>query len=195
VNLSCAESEPALLTNTSDGFLHLYEYNKSNELEFVKKIELQNMLKNYLSQNSQMNKSTSSDANSPILCTGLHLFTIENKASLTDSQNKNLIGCVATSSYIFIIDLNAANLIYLIDFKNMPFDAQSLNVEYLLPQVVDFSLVGQKQINAAMHSLFKNEIQVIQCSGLFLNESVVNGEGGRQSSLASSEVCLSVVPR
>ncbi len=196
LNISCsASSEPMLLTNTSDGCVHLYEYNKSSEFAFVKKIDLAEMYQNYHNQNSNvLNESSLSS----MLCTGLHLFSIENKTSLTtDNQNKNLIACVATSTFIFLIDLNASNLIYLVDFKNMPYNANQLNADHhLLPQVVEFSLSDGKQINAAMHSLFHNEIHVIRCADLFLAESAVNDNNEtRQSRLTSNEVVLSVLPR
>jgi hypothetical protein len=134
-----------------------------------------------------------------VLCIGLHVFSIENRTNLTHSQNRNLIACCATSTFIFLIDLNAGTLIYLLDFKNMPYNARLLNVGYLLPQIVEFCLVEERsQINAAMHSLFQNEIHVIKCADMFLDESVSglnSRESTRSTLLTSSEAVLSVLPR
>ena len=171
VNISCSESEPVLLTNTSDGYLHLYEYNKLNQFKIVKKVNLEQLYTNYLSQNfSSCSIENSEETCHSMLCIGLHLISIENKIRLVESsnENKNLIACVATSAFIFLIDMNVANLIYLMEFKNMPYNENLLNVSYLLPQLVEFSLVN-KQIKAALHSLFQNEIYVIKCADLFLN--------------------------
>ena len=131
------------------------------------------------------------DSSPSMLCIGLHLIAIENRASLVNStsQNKNLIACVATSTLIFLIDLNASHLIYLIDFKNMPYNSKHLNVNYLLPQIVEFSLVNGKQINAALHSIFQNEIDVIKCADLFIEEVYNEDKNSNIKSL------LSVLPR
>jgi hypothetical protein len=53
VNIACSDIDPVLLTNTSDGCLHLYEYNKTSEFRFVKKIDLDDMYNSYLSQHLQ----------------------------------------------------------------------------------------------------------------------------------------------
>lgn len=98
------------------------------------------------------------DPSSFSVCTGLHVFKVNLQTVIT----------CATSSCMFLIDFDSGDLIYLIDFNEINLDNSKKDVlACLLPQTVEFCLVDGKQVNAALLSLFQNEINIVKCADIF----------------------------
>ncbi len=163
--------------------------NKSVEFVFKKKLSIEKSHKQYLTSKTLKqgkNNDEESITSPSYLCLGLHLFTINNK-TLNTTINKNLIACVGTANFVFLIDLNTSSIIYDLSLSTVS------GTSGFLPQNVEFRIDStNNQIHGCLQSLFQNEILVIKIIGLFLNEHSNSREIYSESSNSEG---LSVIPQ
>ena len=181
VSLNSAQNEPLLVTSSTDGCLSIYEY-KNEELFYQTSLSLEKL---YSSKRPKTKDEHLSEVS--MLCIGLELISIGNKDV---NQAKSLI-IYATSSCLFLIDLKTISLLNIIDFKSIDLNTKYLNVSSLIPQVVDFSMFDNKQINAALLFLFQNEINVVKCVDLYPVVETVKPK----EAVKPDEIIISVFPR
>ena len=193
MSLSCLDREPQLVTSSSDGNLNVYEFGQG--VFFLSRtISLEKL---YLSHAAKNLLEFSGDAS--MLCIGIQIFSIGTTSSLsldktaTNRSCQTMIVC-ATTNAIYFIDVNTGDLLNLIDFKSVQLNTKYLNISCLIPQAVDFCMVENKQINAALLFLFQNEMDILKCADI--TSTVKNiSKANNDLSDKDKEPVLTVFPR
>jgi len=171
ISISCADNEPILVTSLSNGTLNVYDY-AQNVFLLKKTISLETLHLEYTSRHStEKNEINLLQNDTSMLCIGIQIFSIGTNNSLNvDSGGEKtfvqtIIVC-STSNAIYFIDANGGNILNLIDFKSIQLNTKHLNISCLIPQCVDFCIIENKQINAALMFLFQNELDILKCADI-----------------------------
>lgn len=185
-NVSCLEENSLVLISTSDGCLNIYAWTRNEPANLLNSFNLEKL---YRSQR-QTAKQTENSLDMSFLVIGMHMFSLSSEAN--SSENVDCMIVCATSSCLFLIDINSDKLLNVIEFGDLPFNTKHLNMNCLIPQVAEFSLEENKQINAALLYLFNNEVNVIKCADISRTKS--NQEFSSVAAV-SDQNYLSVIPK
>jgi hypothetical protein len=155
----------------SNGALNVYDY-AQNVFLLTKTISLETLHLEYTSQHSTENNEINLlQSDTSMLCIGIQVFIIgsNNNLSVDSGGEKTFVQTIivcSTSNAIYFIDTNSGNILNLIDFKSIQLNTKHLNISCLIPQCVDFCLIENKQINAALMFLFQNELDILKCADI-----------------------------
>lgn len=185
-----------MVTSLSDGTLNVYDYAYAQEIFMLTRtISLETLHLEYRSQSlSESNENNFSQDDVSMLCIGIQVFSIGNDNNLGVDQggvshmqtfSQSIIAC-STSNAIYFIGAKTGTILNLIDFKSIQLNTKHLNISCLIPQCVDFCMIENKQINAALMFLFQNEIDILKCADIM---PIM-----KTSPIASNECILSVFP-
>lgn len=195
VTVCSLENEPIIVTSSSNSILSIYEY-KNNKSLLVKRISLETLYSTYIKSQGECVQNNESHAS--FLCIGLQVFNIGSTSRIEFNQtrkNSNIIIVCGTPVCLFFIDYNTGQLIYLVDFKSISFRTNASDSTFIMPQSIDFSLVENKQINAAFLFLFQNEINIVKCADICVstNQSAIDSKPNDLTN--ESEEILTVFPK
>ena len=178
VNVCSLSDEPVLVASTSGSNLNIYHYDRDNTtttttIKLFRQISLENLFTNRL-QNTSSSSEDGEQSYASFLCIGLQVFNIGDQNRIEFNQarkNSSTIIVCGTPQCLFFIEYSTGNLIYMVDFKSVSF---SKNANFIMPQMIDFCLVRDRQINAAFLFLFQNEINIVKCADICVHKSIAN---------------------
>lgn len=195
ISVCSLENQPIIVTGSSDCTLSIYEY-KYNQSSLIKKIFLESLYAERRTKQKENDEEEEEETNASLLCVGLQLFNLGNNSRIEFNQARKSLNAIivcATPVCLFFIDFSTGNLIYLVDFNDVSFKKSLNNECFLMPQCVDFSLVNNKQINAAFLFLFQNEISIVKCAEISSHTTTQSNIA--QESNGEIEEILSVYPK
>ena len=192
---STLENRSIILISTSDAHLLIYELIEYR-FELINRISLEKIYSDNFKNSQEVLQDNESQAS--LLCIGLQLFSIGNNSRIEFNRTRKnvdfIIACATTACLMFI-EFNTGSLIYLVDFKSISADKHAGNLTRMIPQVVEFSIVNKEQLNVAFLLLFQNEINVVKCADICLNQIEKVDDLQNESTAPKKEIIISVVSK
>jgi hypothetical protein len=181
-NITCLVEKSLVLVSTSDGHLNIYAWSPNEPTSLFKSFDLEKLYASH----KKLSKKADNTIDLSFLVIGMHIFSFGNE------ENSECMIVCATSSCLFLIDMNSDKLLNVIEFSDLPFNTKHLSMNCLIPQVAEFSVIENKQINAALLYLFNNEINVIKCADISRSNQEISSIG---AGVPSDGHYLSVIPK
>ena len=200
-NVFTSESQPVVVTTSTDGQLKVYEFT-SYELRLQKALRLEALYREYKKHVWSSLTGHEESFDPSMLCIGADLLTLEpsttikfeNKSVIGSDTGSKLILVYGTTSYLLTIDLDSDALMDLHDWKQ----SQRLDETLFIPHVMSFCSNKNGDINSAVLSIFKNQINILRIAQIECSkpiEAKTAEPGVKSHSVLLDDAILTVFPQ